>query len=70
MKQSYPCFIWDLYADVREISQIICENETLIEFSADGSVHTPAGTGLNILDPDETLEHILTGTMPVLNSEA
>ncbi|MCH4192508.1 MAG: hypothetical protein LKF52_09380 [Butyrivibrio sp.] len=70
MKQSYPCFIWDLYADVREISQIICENETLIEFSSDGSVHTPAGTDLNILDPDETLEHVLTKTMPVLNSEA
>ena len=68
MEQRYPCFIWDLHADIREISRIICDNETLIEFNSDGSIQNPSGSSLNVLSPNETLQHVLAETMPVLNT--
>ncbi len=65
MEQLYPSFVWDLYADIREISKIIVgEPNTIIEINSDGSFKLPKQSGLNILDEGETLEHAICSVMP------
>ncbi len=68
MEQKYPCFIWDWNGDVRSISQILCDNETYIEFDTDGHILLPAGNSdLSVTDESLSLVELLRTVMPKLS---
>ncbi len=74
MEQAYPCFIWDLYGDIEEISGILVDRRILMTVDADGSVRClcdgataaegpverplPEKTGCSLLDSDVRLEEV------------
>ena len=50
MDQDYPILIWDVYADIRRVENMIYDTDKpyLLEISADGSICYPEDTGLNV----------------------
>ena len=64
-----PCFLWDLYADERAVSDRICDMPARLCIDSDGRVLVPGNTAINVLSEGMTLDNILTRTMPLLPAE-
>ncbi len=49
MEQEYPILVWDVYADIRLVNEMISDTPFIFEVESDGSVKYPEGTGMNTL---------------------
>lgn len=67
MEQEYPILIWDVYADIRLVNEMISDMPFIFEIACDGSVLYPAGTGKNILETDvvSVLEEVAPPYRPI-----
>ena len=52
MEQEYPILVWDVYADIRLVNEMISDMPFIFEISSDGDIIYPSGTDINILDTD------------------
>ncbi len=61
-----PCFPIDCYADVKNISRIIVDHETMLELDADGRILQPADHKGEAFDFAKSLEESLQAIMPAM----
>ncbi|MCR5775080.1 MAG: hypothetical protein K6G42_08355 [Lachnospiraceae bacterium] len=70
LDQEYPILIWDLYADIKLVNEIISDIPFIFEIASDGSVVYPQNTGMSVLETDviSVLEKIAPAFHPPLPS--
>ncbi|MCR5100923.1 MAG: hypothetical protein K6B41_06145 [Butyrivibrio sp.] len=67
LHQTYPIFLWDLYSDVRSISEMICDQSSILRIKPNGFLQEP---NINISIKNDSLENILKESMPKITNIA
>lgn len=66
LKQEYPCFMMDYYADARSLSRFLADHDALLEIGADGRLLQPAAQKGIPFDFDRPLKEALAAVMPAI----
>lgn len=69
LKQEYPCFVMDYYADARSISRILADHDALLEIGPDGRLVQPAERAGERFSLDKPLAEALGEAMPKLKQK-
>lgn len=64
LRQEYPCIIMDYYADAEAITQIVCEQNSLLEIGTEGQILLPDDHSGEQFQFDKPLSEALKAVMP------